>query len=175
MRQKRKCRYCGAYFLTWDSEIRRGGGIYCSTKCYHSVPQPNTLAALARTRGFSGRKHSEEAKQKIREAREGKYIGEYSGRWKGGRIIKYGYVLIHLPLHPRADKTTGYVPEHILIVEQIIGREIKLPECIHHINKDRSDNRPENLMCFTGNPAHRKMHKIGIVPESEIIFDGRKE
>jgi hypothetical protein len=55
-----------------------------------------------------------------------------------------GYVMVHLPSHPRA-RTHGYVFEHILVMEEILGRRILPDETIHHRNGVRNDNRPENL------------------------------
>jgi len=55
-----------------------------------------------------------------------------------------GYVRIYAPMHREAN-TWGYVYEHRVIAEQIIGRDLKKDEVVHHINGKRWDNRPENL------------------------------
>lgn len=65
--------------------------------------------------------------------------------WKGGRHINdQGYVGITNRHHPRA-KSNGIVLEHILVMEQKLGRTLNKNETVHHINGVRSDNRPENL------------------------------
>lgn len=67
------------------------------------------------------------------------------GRKRGeGRYINaQGYVLARAPEHPQAIK--GYVLEHRLVMEQKLGRPLATSEHVHHLNHDRSDNRPENL------------------------------
>lgn len=70
--------------------------------------------------------------------------GQRNPQWSGGRILKNGYIYIHMPQHPYAIKT-GYIAEHRFVIEQIIGRHLKSTEIVHHINKNTQDNRPENL------------------------------
>lgn len=55
-----------------------------------------------------------------------------------------GYILLYMPDHPTAS-TKGIIPEHRLIMEQMIGRHLVKNENVHHKNGVRDDNRPENL------------------------------
>lgn len=77
------------------------------------------------------------------------------GTGKGYVITDRGYKKIKLPDHPRADKR-GYVREHIVVMEQIIGRHLAPGETVHHKNKVRDDNRPENLELFSSHSDHLK-------------------
>lgn len=78
-------------------------------------------------------------------------------RWKNGRCFNdRGYVLILAPHHPR--KNSGdYVYEHILVYEDFHKCCILPWICVHHINGDRQDNRPENLELMT-RKEHGKEH-----------------
>lgn len=58
---------------------------------------------------------------------------------------KDGYVFISTPGHPRARGWGSHVQEHILVMEQHIGRYLKDREVVHHKNGIRHDNRIENL------------------------------
>ncbi len=50
--------------------------------------------------------------------------------------------------------------EHRHIIEQKIGRELKEKERVHHINGDKLDNRPENLVILS-NRRHTAYHNTG--------------
>jgi HNH endonuclease len=73
-----------------------------------------------------------------------------AARSKGGHTTKGGYLLVRAPNHPFATKT-GYVLEHRLVMEKMIGRYLKPWETAHHRNGVRKDNRPENLEHRTRN------------------------
>lgn len=71
--------------------------------------------------------------------------GEFNGHWKGGRTYhKAGYVMIKVPGHIRATRS-GYIFEHILVMEETLGRYLTAGENVHHRNGVKDDNRPENL------------------------------
>lgn len=67
-----------------------------------------------------------------------------------GRIItSEGYIHIYRPEHPRAYQGK-YVPEHILVMEENLGRYLDTKnESVHHINGDHGDNELSNLQLRT--------------------------
>ena len=81
---------------------------------------------------------------------------ENSGNWKGGRIVQNGYYMVRCPNHPKA--MLGYVYEHRLVMEQHIGRYLEKDEIVHHKNRDKQDNRLENLEILTPS-EHNKVHR----------------
>lgn len=68
-----------------------------------------------------------------------------------------GYRTCYLPAHPRADKK-GYVLEHVLLVGKIMRSPINSPHCIHHVNGNRADNRPGNLVLCEDQEYHLLLH-----------------
>jgi hypothetical protein len=82
---------------------------------------------------------------------------EASPSWRGGRTVTpWGYVLVKAPNHPHAN-ARGYVREHRLVMEGVLGRYLEPWEVVHHINGDKRDNRPENL-AVTTQAAHVRGH-----------------
>ena len=68
-------------------------------------------------------------------------------------IIKNGYKLVAKSGHPRTD-ARGYVREHLLIMEEKIGRPVKRSESVHHIDGDKLNNHPDNLHLFRNHKEH---------------------
>jgi hypothetical protein len=63
---------------------------------------------------------------------------------KGWFKSSVGYVYIWDPDHPNASKH-GYVAEHTRVMSQLLGRALLPWEEVHHRNRRRDDNHPENL------------------------------
>lgn len=91
--------------------------------------------------------------------------GERNGSWNGGRVVdKHGYILIAVAEHPHRS-TGGYVREHRLVMEQVLGRYLRPEEVVHHLNGIHADNRPENLEVFATNASHLAHELKGRCPK----------
>lgn len=89
-------------------------------------------------------------------------------RERGGVQNADGYVHIRYPEHTRAGER-GYVLEHILVMEEMIGRPLTADETVHHKNGVRHDNRPENLELWASNhPSGQRVEDL-IAYAEEIL------
>ena len=91
---------------------------------------------------------------------------EASPSWKGGISYTAGRKCVYKPDHPRA-MANGYVYEHLLIAEQMIGRPIASSEAVHHKDLNKSNNDPSNLQIFPTKSEHMRYHQILRYPPLE--------
>jgi hypothetical protein len=68
--------------------------------------------------------------------------GPANGRWKGGRSMRMGYVIVRVSV----DR---YRHEHRLIAERALGRPLAANECVHHIDGVKTNNSSNLLICST--------------------------
>lgn len=81
-------------------------------------------------------------------------------RRRNGGIQKHGdgYLRELAPGHPRAN-ARGYVYQHRLVMERILGRSLILGEVVHHEDGNRANNDPSNLRLFPSDNAHQDYHR----------------
>jgi hypothetical protein len=81
--------------------------------------------------------------------------GSKSHKWKGGRIKRAdGYWLLFMPEHHLAS-TNGYVLEHRYNWEQANGRELQSHEQVHHLDGNKENNDPSNLVTISKSDHHK--------------------
>jgi hypothetical protein len=74
------------------------------------------------------------------------------------RRIHRGWIQVKRPGHPHAG-AQGYILEHRIVMEAALGRYLEPHEIVHHIDQDRTNNDPANLMLLSSNAEHRRFHR----------------
>lgn len=71
---------------------------------------------------------------------------------------QYEYRIVYN--HPRAN-SEGAVYLHVLVAEEKLGRYLLPEEVVHHIDGDKTNNDPNNLIVFYTKADHSSFHKNG--------------
>ena len=82
---------------------------------------------------------------------------------------KNGYIKRYHPEHPFCD-SYGYVLEHRMVVEQMIGRFLTKLEVVHHKDHNKANNAPDNLMLFSCQADHVAWEKSERSYKDKIPF-----
>lgn len=81
--------------------------------------------------------------------------GEKHHRWNPGIIKRNGYLVCKKPDHPRANKD-GFVFEHILVAESMLGRPLEPEEVVHHYG-EKTDN--SKIIVCKDRAQHNMLHQ----------------
>lgn len=74
------------------------------------------------------------------------------------RFTDRGYVFVIYRDHPYCRKR-GKILFHRLVVENKIGRYLTREESVHHVDGDRSNNDPDNLVLTTTGEHYKTYHR----------------
>lgn len=92
-------------------------------------------------------------------------------------MISNGYVSVYMPDHPRS-MSNGCVYEHIIQAEKKLGRFLREREVVHHMDRNRKNNKTENLIVFKTVKDHTMYHAgICVVKEGDVyiaVSDNKK-
>lgn len=73
-------------------------------------------------------------------------------------LDKRGYILAMAKGHPRANRD-GYVREHVLVVEQALGRYLPVGIIVHHADGNPANNVSANLVVCPDQAYHKLLHQ----------------
>ncbi|MFZ5650136.1 MAG: HNH endonuclease signature motif containing protein [Bacillota bacterium] len=133
------CSWCGNKVFRYPSAIRKH--VFCSSDCRRKYlskeHNPDGYIKHPHLSNFNEKTNptrmTNEVKRKLREARlnsgEGKTYTKTYGRHT-----------------------------HRIVAEQMLGRSLLLGEVVHHIDGNKRNNKPENLMVFASQEEHAAWH-----------------
>ena len=142
---------------------------FCSQKCSGTFKKQNKKGITKNFKGICLNCNKEFETYKSPSRKEPKFCslkcigesqrGKNNPAYNGGKYFdSNGYVVLFMPEHPNCGvKKT--VLEHRFVMECKLGRYLTEEECVHHIDFNKSNNEPSNLMLFKNNSEHIKFHK----------------
>ena len=123
------CEACGTEMKRYSYQILEH--VFCSRKCSKGYL---SLKMTNLNGGLNPDRMNLETRTKLRKARLGTGKGESYAKTFGKH-------------------------SHMIAAEKMIGRSLLKGEVVHHINNNKRDNHPLNLMVFQSQSKHAEWHK----------------
>ena len=151
-----KCDICGRVTSTtfsnyFHSQEKRGWPK--TTFCRSCVCKISAAKRIGKPAHNKGKKLDESQK------------GSNHPMWKGGRYIgSDGYVMVYIGGEKQKIGWSSYRKEHMLVAEEMLGRPLEKEEVVHHVDGQKTNNKPENLWVTTSvehRQAHASLQEIG--------------
>lgn len=155
-RPERYCETCGTRLVNeeWGGAGRLRKQRFCGMPCYRKAQRINIAIKVCSVCGSKytrGRKGDLKWFQRSRfcsqRCRGIGLMGDANPRWKGGSLVGY--------------RRKGKKPAHRAIAEDVLGRALNEDEIVHHINLDKIDNDPLNLLVLTPQRHSWLHHELG--------------
>jgi len=142
------------YYKNNLSAVQLGVIFNCSSTTIKNYLVKYDMRIKTSSEVMTGRKLSEEHRNKVVKTLAIGRKGYENPNWKGGKVSigrkKHGQYI--------AIRSEGrYYPEHRYNMEQYLGRKLSRWEEVHHINGNKQDNRIENLQIMSKSD-HAKLH-----------------
>ena len=138
--------------------IKHPHQIYCSRECWKKSVEHQEKTCIGCQKPFVPKDKRNDfcSKQCYQEYAKRTGIRKRTGFW-----MENGYKVLYNNGNSRK--------EHILVMEQHIGRKLKLGEIVHHIDGNKTNNDISNLQLMTAQ-EHSRMHREKEINEGKQLF-----
>jgi len=83
--------------------------------------------------------------------------GRNSANYQRGITLNNGRVYVYRPTHPRRS-VRGYVLRSRIVMENLIGRCLTPIEVVHHLDLNRLNDSPSNLVLCADQRTHMRLY-----------------
>lgn len=165
MRKQRKCRWCGKTF----TRVGHAQPTYCSPECFaqgrcrgKNLKTYTCARCGVEFQRWPSQRREEQAKHfcsgNCRAASRVYAKGADHPQWKGGTYVSsWGYEYELDRGRRGADGDYAYIAVHIRVAQEKLGRPLIKGEHVHHLDGNKRNNSPDNLLVL-GSIAHKKLH-----------------
>ena len=153
------CQYCGKMFRG------RKNAKYCSLSCRDAAKRKRVLVTCKNCGNKVEKSYSQAEKWGTHFCSMRCYSEWRAKSEHGGMTIEQRERMSAERRKMRNTDNTDYYIRHLgkrihrEVAEKKLGRPLRRCEVVHHINGNKHDNRPENLMVFASQGEHAKYHK----------------
>lgn len=85
--------------------------------------------------------------------------GKNNPQYNGGKTKNpLGYIFVRDFSHHKSN-SMGYIGEHILVAEKILGKYLPDKAVVHHVDGNPSNNNPNNLVICENSAYHLFLHR----------------
>lgn len=147
MKFKIKCDLCGKEIYRYQSQVKTHN--FCSRKCLAD---------------FSNKEKNPEMYMQLKDfANISRHMTELNESMNPTRMDFSTRAKISVALRGKGEgksyaKSFG-IHTHRIIAARKLGRHLQLGEVVHHIDGNKRNNNPDNLMVFSSQAEHVKWHK----------------
>lgn len=144
---KVKCHWCGKEFDRWPSTVKERN--FCSRECQGK---------------FNSKKHNPDGYKCRDFSKNSKRMTEMNKELNPGRMTLETRTKLR-EAHLNTGNGESYAKlygrhEHRVVAEKMLGRKLLPREVVHHIDGNKRNNEPENLIVFKNQSEHLEWHKM---------------
>ena len=143
------CAWCNKPVIRYPSQFKNRINVFCSRKCQHCY-ETKALNPEQYQKNFT---------------KSGEFLSEHNAEFNKVRMtdaVRAKVRASHLAKNRNNGKTYAKFygkHEHRIVAEEKIGRKLKPGEVVHHIDGNKRNNSPDNLMVFSSQAEHAAYHR----------------
>lgn len=147
-KEVRYCAWCEKEVVRYPSQFKGKINVFCSRACQHcyetkALNPEHYHKNFTKSSEFLKKHNAEFNKHRMTDSVRAKVRESHLARNRNNGRTYTKFYGRH---------------EHRVVAEEILGRKLMPGEVVHHIDGDKRNNSPENLMVFSSQAEHCKHH-----------------